>query len=359
MTRKSLSATVLRGGTSRGVFLRAADLPVDRAARDDIFTQLLGSPDPAQVDGLGGGLSSNSKVMVVEPAAEPDLDLRYEFAQIGVGNHRVTYDGNCGNLSSAVAAYALAEGMCAVQEPVTRLRMLNINTGEVVTADVPCADGQPVESFRSAHLTGTDPEHEVVVGFAAPEILTSRVTLEIAGRRAVVTAVGGANPALIVGADGWIDEDRLPAELNQDEHLLEAVQLLRAEMVRRLPQLAAQPDQPFERAHALPRVSFLRRESPQAVATRTVSMGRFHHAIPVTVATAVASVLATEAGLAVTSDEPLTITITHPKGHLRPQVMRDSENVLRVGIRRSVRTVMKGLAYYADQSQGEDESVTS
>lgn len=347
MSRTAVPAMVLRGGTSRGVFLQAADLPADREARSDIFTQVLGSPDPAQVDGLGGGMSSTSKVMVVEPASQQKLDLRYEFAQVAVGSSHVAYDGNCGNLSAAVAVFALSKGMCPVTEPVTHLRMLNLNTDEVVTADVPCRHGQPVEVFRSGHLAGPDPDSDVVVGFAAPQILASGIEVAVAGRSARVSLVGGANPAIIVDAQGWVDVEEAPSELNQDLARLDAIHALREAAVRRWPELAPGKGEELTHTDALPRVTFVRRDSKLAVSARSVSMGRFHHAVPVTVATAIAAAIAATDSPPKPGDEPLEITIRHPKGTLPCTLRRTPDGVLRVGIGRSVRTVMEGLAYYA------------
>ena len=108
-----LPAVFMRGGTSKGLFFRDADLPSDRVARTALFLAALGSPDPygRQLDGMGGGLSSLSKVMVVAPASTPDVDVEYTFGQVSVERAAVDYSVNCGNLSAAVGPFAVDEGI--------------------------------------------------------------------------------------------------------------------------------------------------------------------------------------------------------------------------------------------------------
>ena len=108
-----IPAAYLRGGTSRGLFFRREHLPASEADWDAIFLAALGSPDPnkRQLDGLGGGISSLSKVVVVEPSGRDDADIDYTFAQVVVDQPLVEYGNNCGNLTSAVGPFAIDEGM--------------------------------------------------------------------------------------------------------------------------------------------------------------------------------------------------------------------------------------------------------
>lgn len=102
----------------------------------------MGSPDPMQIDGLGGTYSSTSKVMVVARSAEPGVDIRYRFAQIGVDSPIVDWSGNCGNLTTAIGPFAIDEGLHPAAGPVTRVRLVNENTGVQVVADVPVEGGR-------------------------------------------------------------------------------------------------------------------------------------------------------------------------------------------------------------------------
>ena len=102
----------------------------------------MGSPDPMQLDGLGGSHSSTSKVVAVSPSQRPDTDVEYLFAQVGIDQAVADYRGNCGNLTTAVGPYAIDEGLVAVSGPVTPVRLLNRNTGTRIIAHVPVADGR-------------------------------------------------------------------------------------------------------------------------------------------------------------------------------------------------------------------------
>jgi 2-methylaconitate cis-trans-isomerase PrpF len=132
-----LRAVFMRGGTSKAVLFHRAELPADSAAWAPIFRAVIGSPDPygRQLDGMGGGVSSVSKVCVVGPPSHPDADVDYTFAQVSVKDGGVDYSGNCGNMSSAIGPFALDEGLVpypAGTEAIVRIH--NTNTGKIITA---------------------------------------------------------------------------------------------------------------------------------------------------------------------------------------------------------------------------------
>jgi 2-methylaconitate cis-trans-isomerase PrpF len=133
----------MRGGTSKAIVFRQQDLPSERAAWDDIFLAAIGSPDPSgrQLDGMGGGVSSLSKVCIVGPSSRPDADIDYTFAQVLVKESRVDYSGNCGNMSSAMGPFAVDEGLvrAAGQEAVVRIH--NTNTRKIIRARFALDDG--------------------------------------------------------------------------------------------------------------------------------------------------------------------------------------------------------------------------
>jgi methylitaconate Delta-isomerase len=139
----SIRCVVMRGGTSKGVFLRADDLPADRAARDHVILALFGSPDPRQIDGLGGADILTSKVAIIGVPTRSDADVDYTFGQVSIREPVVDYDINCGNLSAAVGVYAIEEGFVPAAEPVTPVRVHNTNTGKIFVAHVPVRDGLP------------------------------------------------------------------------------------------------------------------------------------------------------------------------------------------------------------------------
>ena len=139
MTQRRVRAVFMRGGTSRALFFHAADLPSDARERDRILLVGLGSPDPyaRQLDGLGGGLSSLSKAVIVGPPSHPEADVDYTFAQVSVTEPLVDYRGNCGNCTGAVGPFAIDERLVPALEPLTTVRLHNTNTRKLVIARVP------------------------------------------------------------------------------------------------------------------------------------------------------------------------------------------------------------------------------
>ncbi|MDP2623722.1 MAG: PrpF domain-containing protein [Actinomycetota bacterium] len=139
--QRALPFVLMRGGTSKAVFLEAADLPAAGAERDRLILEIMGSPDPRQVDGLGGADILTSKLAIIGPPSVPDADLDYTFAQVSITEPVVDYDINCGNISAAVGAYAVDVGLLEVVEPVTLVRIHNTNTSRILVARVPVRDG--------------------------------------------------------------------------------------------------------------------------------------------------------------------------------------------------------------------------
>ena len=143
---------LMRGGTSKAVFLRGSDLPADHRIRDNLILSLFGSPDPRQIDGLGGADLLTSKLAILDPPTRSDADLDYTFAQVSITEPVIDYDINCGNISAAVGAYAVDEGFVEVEEPLVKVRIHNTNTGRVLVAEVPIIDGvAAVEGSYEVH----------------------------------------------------------------------------------------------------------------------------------------------------------------------------------------------------------------
>ncbi len=143
---------LMRGGTSKALFLRADVLPEDRATQDRLILSLFGSPDPRQIDGLGGADLLTSKLAIIGEPSVSGADLDYTFAQVSITEPAVDYDINCGNISAAVGAYAIDEGVVPVTEPVTQVRIHNTNTGRILRAHVPIvAQRAAVEGTHSVH----------------------------------------------------------------------------------------------------------------------------------------------------------------------------------------------------------------
>ncbi|HEY4635087.1 MAG TPA: PrpF domain-containing protein, partial [Rhodospirillales bacterium] len=143
MRQRKIPAAFMRGGTSKAIVFNRKDLPDDRAEWDAIFLAALGSPDPnrRQLDGMGGGISSLSKICVVGPSSRPDADVDYTFAQVAVDKGIVGYGANCGNMSSAIGPFAVDEGMVAVDGPEALVRIYNTNTKKLIHSRFRLDDG--------------------------------------------------------------------------------------------------------------------------------------------------------------------------------------------------------------------------
>ncbi len=137
MSQSRLRAVFMRGGTSKAVMFRRADLPADEGAWPEIFRRVMGSPDPnmRQLDGMGGGISSLSKICVIGPPSRADADVDYTFAQVGVDNDIVDFGSNCGNMSSAVGPFAVEEGLAARPNGADAVvRIHNTNTRKIIVS---------------------------------------------------------------------------------------------------------------------------------------------------------------------------------------------------------------------------------
>lgn len=139
----SIPVTLMRGGTSKAIFLLQRDVPTDPQALQRFLLALFGSPDVRQIDGLGGADILTSKCAIIGPPSRPDADINYTFVQIGIDQPTVSFEIVCGNISSATGVYALQEQLIPVQEPITTVRVHNTNTGKILRMVVQCVDGEP------------------------------------------------------------------------------------------------------------------------------------------------------------------------------------------------------------------------
>ena len=149
MSQQRLRAAFYRGGTSKAVIFRKEDLPPGEppencAEWDRLFLSLMGSPDGAerQLDGMGGGISSLSKIAIISPSAREGIDIDYTFAQVGIEKPVVSYRANCGNISSAVGPFALDEGLISAADGQATVRIFNTNTNKRLVAEFAVESGK-------------------------------------------------------------------------------------------------------------------------------------------------------------------------------------------------------------------------
>ena len=233
-----LPVTIIRGGTSKGVYILEKDLPADKAAWEPLLLRLMGSPDKKQIDGLGGSQSVTSKVAIVKKSDHPGADVDYTFAQVSVDKPLVSYKGNCGNISSGVGPFAIEKGLVKAQDGFTTVRIYNTNTDKIIAADVHTKDGQVVYEgdFAIAGVPGTaspvklkfvDPAGTLGKGLLPTGNAVD--TLEVPGYGKVeVSIVDAANPLVFARAkDLGLTGKELPDDLNADSEKLELLEKVR------------------------------------------------------------------------------------------------------------------------------------
>jgi 2-methylaconitate cis-trans-isomerase PrpF len=240
MKQLKIPAVFMRGGTSNAVVFNAKDLPRDRAQWDEIFLAAIGSPDPygRQLDGMGGGVSSLSKVCVVGPSSRDDADIDYTFAQVQVKEARVDFGANCGNMSSAMGPFAVDEGLVKVSGPDALVRVHNTNTKKIIWSRFPLDDGQAAVDGDLAipGVAGTGApvklEFRDPGGATTGKLLpTGNVadTLDVPGfGKFRVSMVDAANACVFArAADLGIKGTELPDEIDANPELLKKLAAIR------------------------------------------------------------------------------------------------------------------------------------
>ena len=362
----------MRGGTSKGVFLHARDVPPPGPACDALLLDLMGSPDPMQIDGLGGTYSSTSKVVIVAAGDEPGVDIRYWFAQVGVDRAVVDWSGNCGNLTTAVAPFAIDEGLVPPIEPETIVRLRNENTGVRIVARVPVRDGRacvdgdlyvpgvphPGAPISTEYL---DPAGSVLgavlpTGSPCDRVSTPYGTL-------AVSLVDVTHPyAFVRAADLGLDLlEATPAALNSDQALLAGLEQVRARCAVHLG-ITGDMRAATERSPVVPRLILVQTpddteggpgQAADLLALAT-SMGSVHHALPMTGALCAAAAAALRGTIpnlvraqAFRGDG--AIRIRHPKGVVMMTADVDPTSspptVYSVGVVRTARRLMTGTVH--------------
>lgn len=374
MAQRRIPAAWMRGGTSKGVFFLASDLPATPAERDALLRRLIGSPDPygKQIDGLGGATSSTSKVVIVGPSARPDCDVDYWFGQVPVGDGPVDWSGNCGNLTAAVGPFAIWRGLVAAGEGHTRIRIWQANLGKRIDAQVPTTQGEPLESGRFKLDGVAFDSAAIALDFHDPAgsggsmfptgNATDTLTLED-GRRYTASLVTAGNPLVFVAAnDLAVDASASPASLNADTALLERCEQFRIAGALAMG-LASTPEDAARCGHT-PKLALV---APPAACvsadgrhfavgdldlrTRVLSMGIFHHAIPGTAVIALAAAASVPESLVakqLRAPPDGALRIGHASGRTEASATLARQNGLwclaSVQMTRSARLLMDGWA---------------
>jgi 2-methylaconitate cis-trans-isomerase PrpF len=306
MNQIALRAVFMRGGTSKAVMFRAEDLPIDRAQWAPIFLGVIGSPDAngRQLDGMGGGISSLSKVCVIGPPTHPAADVDYTFAQVSVTGATVDYSGNCGNMSSAIGPFAVDEGLVKANGAEAVVRIHNTNTNKLIVAHFAMDGGRAAVDgdFALPGVAGTGAP--VRLDFLAPGgagtgklLPTGNVSdrLEVAGVGEIeVSAIDAANPCVFVAAETLgMSGIEMPDELDGNRDLLDRLEAIRVAASQRMG--IALTVEEARHKPSIPKVAMV--TGPRASRTlagelievedadltvRMISIGQPHRAVPLT-----------------------------------------------------------------------------
>lgn len=375
MTQAWIPASFWRGGTSKGVFFHARDLPTSRADIDPIVLAVLGTPDPygRQLNGMGGGISSLSKAVIIGPSTHPDADVDYTFIQVAVDRPMTDWSGNCGNLSSVVGPFAVDEGLVKVNDGEATVRFHQTNTKKIIHARFRVENGK-------AAVAG-DMEIPGVAGKAAPVRLdfvnpggattgkllpTGNVldTIMIEGHGAFAASmVDASHPTVFVRAsDFGLTGIESPDAIEADDGLMALLDIVR----RRAGVIMGLGDTPESVELMSPRIAIV--AAPQAftaidkslfddrhdIATRMISMEKPHRAVPLASALCLAVACRIEGTLpnllARKSEPGAPIRVGNPSGVLSfgADVRHEGGWIAdSAGVYRTARCLMKGAVSVA------------
>jgi hypothetical protein len=361
MPQTSIRAVYMRGGTSRAIVFREQDLPREVAARDAIFAAALGSPDPGrrQLDGLGGGISSLSKIAIVGPSSRPDADVDYTFGQVVLDAAVVQYKGNCGNISSAIGPFAVDEGLVRASGGNATVRIHNTNTGKVIVARFALEDGKAaVEGdFVLQGVAGTGAP--IRLSFLEPGGATTgkllptgnvRDVLDVPGLGRVETSlVDCANPVVFVEAKALgLDGTEKPTDLEARADLIAALEELRAAGAVRMGVAQSERDARTT-VRNIPQVGIVSapRDDRSHITVRMLSTGQPHRATPLTGAMCLAAAMRLPGTLAATvarlpADPDADLVIAHPTGKLPVAARVVEGHVEETVVYRTARRLMEG-----------------
>lgn len=384
-----IDATFVRGGTSKGLFFSESALPSlnadgDTAEWDSIFTSAMGSPDPfgRQLDGMGGGISSLSKIVVVAASARDGVDLDYTFGQVSVTEAAVDYSGNCGNLSSGVVPFALSEGLITAADGWHVFRLFNTNTQKLVDVGLGVVDGQAggTGDLVLPGVSGTGAPVELIY----PDPAGSRTAgLLPTGKAAESITAGGAMfevslvdatlPVVIVpGAAIGLKGTETPEEIDAKEHAMGMIAELRRNAAVRM----GLCESPEEAPDVVPKVAVVTAPQPTRLLdgttlsaeeadlpVRMISMGQTHKAVPGTGAMCLAAaaqipdtiinrIIRRSRPGSDTGDEDTDVgpevRLATPSGVVTAGAVFDGDTVTATSLFRTARVLMRGQVAVTD-----------
>ncbi|WP_106746478.1 4-oxalomesaconate tautomerase [Yoonia maritima] len=340
----------MRGGTSKGAYFLACDLPTDTADRDALLLRIMGSPDPQQIDGIGGADPLTSKVAIISPASRPDADLDYLFLQVFVDRAIVTDAQACGNILAGVGPAAIERGLVPVNSNETSVRIHMLNTGEIATANVQTPDGI-VTYAGDAHIDGVLGTHapiplmfDNIAGSMCGALLPSGNAVDVIDG-VECTLIDNGMPCVIMratdfGLTGYEPREMLDADTGLKARL-EAIRLQCGPLMN-LGDVAQK---------SVPKMTLVAPPKSGTITTRSFIPHRCHATIGVFAAVSVATACtlpgSPAASVAVLPTDN-TFAIEHPTGAAEVLIERDTQGqVQRAGTLRTARKLFDGKVFPA------------
>lgn len=358
-----IRCAIYRGGTSKGVMFRENDLPAAEDCRTRLLLRIFGSPDLKQIDGLGGATLQTSKAMIVGPATVPGADIQMTFAQVALKDASVDWNSVCGNMTSAVAPFAINEGIVRAVEPLTSVRIYSVNSKKYVTAHVPVHDGRARSEgdFAIPGVPGTgariDLEWMDPAGSITGKLLPSgnprdRVTLAD-GRTFTVSIVDAGNLTVFCDArELGVRGTEMPAEFDANRPLQATIEEIRSIGA----ELSGLVSDRAKASAGMPKIGFVSTPAngDMDIVARLMSAQLMHKsymgagAVCTSAAAAIEGTIVNQARARATRDSAL-VRIGHPAGVMDSTVKARREDgatvIVSGSFARTARRIMEGYAF--------------
>ncbi|SUV10697.1 Uncharacterized protein yraM [Priestia megaterium] len=364
MTR--IPVTVMRGGTSKGVFINHEEMPVNKSDWEPFLLDIMGSPDQRQIDGLGGANSLTSKIAIIKKSDLEKADVDYTFAQVSISESLVDFKGNCGNISSAVGPYAIEQGLVQAVEPVTKVRIYNTNTKKVIVAEVEVENGK-VKTEGECMIPGVPGTGSPIYlsfengeGAVTGKLLPTGNAIDllqtsIGTVKASIVDVG--NPLVFVkAADIGLTGTELPHEYTEKQlKLFEEIRSIAAEKSGLAPR-----DKATKLSPAVPKMTIIappmdhrdgtgreKAASQMDVLIRMMSMQKPHQTLAITGAICTTAAIYTKGTLLseMVQLKGDTVRLAHPMGIMETSVDAKDGQVKGIKVVRTARLIFEGFVY--------------
>ncbi|MFS2197849.1 4-oxalomesaconate tautomerase [Pseudomonas sp. Pseusp3] len=347
MGQTRIPCLLMRGGTSKGVYFLARDLPDEQALRDRVLLAVMGSPDARQIDGIGGGDSLTSKVAIIKPSARAEADVDFLFAQVLVDEPRVDYGQNCGNILAGVGPFAIERGLVPAAGDVTPVRIFMENTGQIAIAHIPTPEGT-VSYSGEARIDGVPGsgaplvvEFKDIAGSSCGALLPTGNAVDVFDG-VEVTCVDNGMPVIVIRAeDLGLSGYEHPEQLDADTGLKARLESIRLQAGPRM-------DLGDVSQRNVPKMCLIApAQAGGALSTRTFIPHRCHTSIGVFGAVSVAVACLVEGSVAagvacVVEGDVKQLSVEHPSGEFTVELRPGHDRLMSCGLMRTARLLLDG-----------------